>query len=225
MNYIMFFTLFIICSLVKIKYKNKRNLHMLQQNLYNENNRYLKWVFSNFKLFFDIDIFLVVIALIGFLITYDINSFSIIFILVMSAICILEGIILRNRIRNDQQKKPLVITARVKRLICTISILHIIVIASMYMNIDNYKVVWLSLLIYSLMIYLNSFVIWVANIINKPIEALITLKFKIQAVNKLKNINGLKVVGITGSYGITSSKNILSDKLNVKYNTFPTPKN
>ena len=75
------------------------------------------------------------------------------------------------------------------------------------------------------MIYLNSFVIWVANIINKPIEALITLKFKIQAVNKLKNINGLKVVGITGSYGKTSSKNILSDILNVKYNTFPTPKN
>ena len=37
---------------------------MLQQNLYNENNRYLKWVFSNFKLFFDIDIFLVVIALV-----------------------------------------------------------------------------------------------------------------------------------------------------------------
>ena len=26
---------------------SKRALHMLQQNLYNENNRYLKWVFKN----------------------------------------------------------------------------------------------------------------------------------------------------------------------------------
>ena len=176
MNYILFITIFIICSLVILKYKNKRNLHMLQQNLYNENNRYLKWVFNNFKLFFDIDIFLVFIALIGFLITYDINSFSIVFIIVMSIICILEGLILRNRIKNDQQKKPLVITARVKRLIFTISVLHIVVIAFMYINIGNYRIVWLLLFIYSLMVYLNTFVILIANIINKPVEALIILK-------------------------------------------------
>lgn len=33
--------LFIITILIIIK--SKKNLHMLQQNLYNENNRYLKW--------------------------------------------------------------------------------------------------------------------------------------------------------------------------------------
>ena len=27
--------------------KTRRSLHMLQQNLYNENNRYLKWVNKN----------------------------------------------------------------------------------------------------------------------------------------------------------------------------------
>ena len=30
-------------------YKSKRSLHMLQSNLYNENNRYLKWVIKNKK--------------------------------------------------------------------------------------------------------------------------------------------------------------------------------
>ena len=30
-----------------IAYKSKKSLHMLQQNLYNENNRYLKWIFKN----------------------------------------------------------------------------------------------------------------------------------------------------------------------------------
>ena len=29
--------------------KSKKNLHMLQQNLYNENNRYIKWVLNNSK--------------------------------------------------------------------------------------------------------------------------------------------------------------------------------
>ena len=35
-------------------YKTKRSLHMLQQNLYNENNRYLKWIKKNFKKAFSI---------------------------------------------------------------------------------------------------------------------------------------------------------------------------
>ena len=34
--------LLIVMSILVIL-KTKRNLHMLQQNLYNENNRYIKW--------------------------------------------------------------------------------------------------------------------------------------------------------------------------------------
>ena len=30
---------------------SKKSLHMLQQNLYNENNRYLKWIVKNKDLF------------------------------------------------------------------------------------------------------------------------------------------------------------------------------
>ena len=26
-----------------------KSYHMLQQNLYNENNRYIKWIFKNYK--------------------------------------------------------------------------------------------------------------------------------------------------------------------------------
>ena len=32
--------------------KNKKSLHMLQQNLYNENNRYMKWIKRNLKTVF-----------------------------------------------------------------------------------------------------------------------------------------------------------------------------
>ena len=41
--------LVIIGFLLVIIPKSKNSLHMLQQNLYNENNRYLKWVFQNSK--------------------------------------------------------------------------------------------------------------------------------------------------------------------------------
>jgi UDP-N-acetylmuramoyl-tripeptide--D-alanyl-D-alanine ligase len=49
--------------------------------------------------------------------------------------------------------------------------------------------------------------------------------FKKKAIKKLNSMSNMKVIGITGSYGKTSSKNILNDILNVKYNSFPTPKN
>ena len=46
-------------------FKTKRSLHMLQQNLYNENNRYVKLVFKNYKQFMDWDIILILIAFAG----------------------------------------------------------------------------------------------------------------------------------------------------------------
>ena len=41
-----FVYLLILIYVIKI---SSRSLHMLQQNLYNENNRYLKWVVKNLK--------------------------------------------------------------------------------------------------------------------------------------------------------------------------------
>ena len=41
--------IFIISFVFVNRYKTKRYLHMLQQNLYNENNRYLKWIKKNIE--------------------------------------------------------------------------------------------------------------------------------------------------------------------------------
>ena len=43
----LFYLAFIFLFLIAVIKKTTRALHMLQQNLYNENNRYLKWVFKN----------------------------------------------------------------------------------------------------------------------------------------------------------------------------------
>ena len=48
----------IFCTMFKFK----KSLHMLQQNLYNENNRYIKWMIKNNKIFFDLDLSILLIS-------------------------------------------------------------------------------------------------------------------------------------------------------------------
>lgn len=206
-------------------YKAKVSLHMLQQNLYNENNRYLKWVMKNEKQFLELDLFIVLIALIGIIVVYDIELLSVILLSIISLILIFTTIKYYNKIKNGQNKKKLVVTARIKRLIVTISTLYLIPVIILLLNYSDMRKSWLMILILSLMTYLNCFVAFIALLINTPIERMVYLYYKNKATQKLKTMNNLKIIGITGSYGKTSSKNIISDILNVKYNALPTPKN
>ena len=41
--------LFLIVYIIYLIYASTETMHMLQQNLYNENNRYLKWIKRNYK--------------------------------------------------------------------------------------------------------------------------------------------------------------------------------
>ena len=206
-------------------YRGHRTLHMLQQNLYNENNRYLKWVFKNINDFLSLDILVIGISLVGIFVIYDLQIVSIICMLVISVILFIVGYTSHNTIIKDQNKKKLVITKRIKRLIFTSSILYLIPIVFLGLNTDNLYFAWIIMLIESILLYLNRFVIFIAMIINTPVEKLIYLHYRSMAQGKLKKMSNLKVIGITGSYGKTSSKNILADILNVNYNAFPTPRN
>ncbi len=205
-------------------YKTRRSLHMLQQNLYNENNRYIKWVLQNYSDFFDLDIIFVCLCLIGYFVVYDLGVASNVLMLVLSAINVVIGLKIKSRIAHDQNKKPLVYTQRVKRLVFTTIVLYALVLVPFIFFGDN-KVEWLLLLIGSAMLWINYFVVFIANIINYPYERCVYYHYKHLAQSKLKSMSNLKIIGITGSYGKTSSKNILGDILNVKYNALPTPKN
>ena len=222
---IIFYSILILSFVFVIYYKSKRSLHMLQQNLYNENNRYLKWVFKNRKQFLDLDIFLVLISLIGVFVVYDLEMISYMAMGIMVFISFFFTYTLSKRMKLDQNKKPLVITKRVKRLIFTSSILYFIPIILFVSNLYNIEFNWKVLFIITLMIYLNSFIVFIANIINHPYERCVYHYYKNKAQSKLRSMNNLKIIGITGSYGKTSSKNVLGDILNIKYNALPTPKN
>lgn len=194
--------------------KTKNSFHMLQQNFYNDDNRYLKWILTNItKVAFESDIlFVTIICTIFFKTTITLSLFI-----------ILYGIIYLNyKKKKVIAKKPLVITSRIKRLSFTMFIIYFIMIIPIIINFDYDNLIY-EYLVLGLATYLNVFVVMVANIINKPIEKCVYLYYKNKAIRKLKRMN-IPVVGITGSYGKTSSKNIINDILNVKFNSFATPK-
>ena len=106
-------------------FKMKRSLHMLQQNLYNENNRYLRWVKKNIKeVFLNLDMFgiLFTFCLEWSIATY-LSYYFLAILVILYIVCIYN---IKKNERLDQNKKPLVITSRVKRLIVTTVILYLI---------------------------------------------------------------------------------------------------
>ena len=198
--------------------KEKKSLHMLQQNLYNENNRYMKWVTKNKKdTLFNLDLINIALLLISLVVNQKTFSYIIGFI-VLFIYALLAVTIYVDR-KKEQTKKPLVVTARIKRLILTITILFVLTLL-LIIFVDQ-RFFLLTVLFISFNYYLTN----IANIINKPIEKCVYNYYKRKAKNKLKDMPNLKIIGITGSYGKTSCKNILSDILNIKYNAMPTPKN
>jgi len=214
-----YFLLSIIPILFYLCLKTKKTLHILQQNRYNDNNWYLKWISDNpKKVFKNIDIIYLIIFPLGFVLDTK-------YLMIVSGILGIVFIIfnIKNN-KKEQVKKPLVVTKRVKRLIVTALLIHLIIIGL----ILCVYVPFLSngyYLIIGLLVYFNYFIIYLVNCINKPIEKAYYNYYKKQAKRKLAEMKHMKVIGITGSYGKTSSKNILNDILNIKYNAFPTPKN
>ena len=197
-----------------IFYKSKKYMHMLQQNWYNDGNRYLKWIKDNFnKVFINIEIL--------FVILYFFKGYAI--FIVFNVLYIISYVLFNNTLTKEQSKKPLVITPRIKRLYTTMTILYLIPCILIYMNFDIYDLD-VAILSLGLLCYFNPLMILLANIINKPIEKIIFEHFKIKAKKKLKNMKNLKKIAITGSYGKTTTKNILNDILSVKYNSFATEK-
>ena len=100
--------------------KTKKSFHMLQQNWYNDGNRYIKWINKNIKkIFLNTELLFVLF----FVIKYINNILGM--ILVVTFYVILSLKILRNS-KLEQTKKPLVFTKRVNRLLITTLILYLI---------------------------------------------------------------------------------------------------
>ena len=198
-----------ICAGFWIGYRVKGGLHMLQQNSY-FSGHYLNWVWGNldknYKLaellpvivFAVLDRFLPLVAAAG--------------------ITALIYILLFMTRPKEKAKKPLVVTARVKRLIVTVSILEIGE-AALFWRLSQESVA-IVLLLLNLLV---PFSVALANLINRPVEKGIGRWYYSDAKKVIASMPNLTVVGITGSYGKTSAKFILTRILSEKYHVLMTP--
>lgn len=196
-------------------YRTKRALHMLQQNLYDDDFRYIKWINKNFsKIMLGIELSQVLLIFIILFVKKSI-IIQILFFLIYILLDMKSYVFKKTEVI----KKHLVVTARIKRLIFTILLIYI----GVFLLVRKYSINYY--LTFAILGYMQYFIVLLASKINIPVEKCVYIKFKRMAMKKLKEMNNLKVVGITGSYGKTSSKNILNEILNSKYNSLATPKN
>ena len=201
-NYILLNT-FIIFSYIYLLYKSKHAYHMLQLESY-KNERYIKWVKNN-KTIKIKELILIIPNIILF--------FNFRLGLIINIIWLLVLILFRNKYT---EKKPLVVTARIKRMY--VAEILILILIGVLANLYN-----ITVIISNILIIFSYVFILLINIINSPIEKSIQLKYYNKAKRKLKSNQNLKVIGITGSYGKTSTKYIVGTILSQKYNTLITP--
>ena len=216
-NFLLFAILIYGCFI-----KFKKYIYYFQQNLYNENNRYLKWCKQNLKNIFSIDDLIVFIITILNIFS---NNWITTILKIIAIILIYMDIYITNYYFSDQQKKlkkKFTLTQRIKRLCFTAIIITLILIALFIIN--NNLQSYLILLEYLLFTF-NFFAIYLIGLINLPIEKIIYYLYWYKARNKLNKMKNLQIIGITGSYGKTSSKNIINEILNSKFLCRPSPKN
>lgn len=192
--------------------KNRHGLHILQLESY-YNDRYLGWIKKNLdKVFNWKHLVLLILPIVVLLINFEANK---VLALGLEIIALLVLIIVT---KKRKEKKPFVVTARVKRMYVT----YLVLIALLFV-VANMIDLRVAMGIMSVLGILSYIFVYIVNLINKPVEGSIRKGFCIKAKKKLKGIPGLEVVGITGSYGKTSTKYAVSTILSQKYNTLMTP--
>ena len=115
-------------------------------------------------------------------------------------------------------KKPLVYTARVKRLLTTFALVSAAV-AALGILLGGTG----EFLLLGIAAALAPFTLLLANILNAPMEKAVRNYYIRDAKKLLASHKRLRIIGITGSFGKTSVKYYLTALLGVRYNVLMTP--
>ena len=181
------------------------NIHMFQLNSYKPKT-HTKWIFNNLRRNWS--------HLLALVIAFVVLLNTIVGLVLIN----IAFIIFLSKNNNVQAKKPLVYTARVKRLLACIFVLVVVSSVAMFRMPVSYGYFFICIF-YALI----PFIVLLANYINMPIEASIRKYYINDAKKILKSCPDLIIIGITGSYGKTSVKYYLTTLLKAKYNVLMTP--
>lgn len=196
-------------------WKIKRHLHIMQLNSY-FNSRYAVWLHRKWKQAFNYQDLLPFGALLG-------AFFQMPFIMLLLFITIYLRLFLL-RIKTAE-KKPLIFTARAKRLF-SLSLAALLIFYSglfllWWQHGDHMlPIVLICLITYS---FLIPIVLMLINLMLMPIEFIIQKWYLRDAARIMQSTPYLEVIGITGSFGKTTTKYALAEILKQKSNVLMTP--
>ncbi len=186
------------------------NMHMFQLNGY-KNGEHLHWMKKNLRLQW-ILIFAMVLGLLRL-------AFPCLALDILGYLTLYVIFLVYRALKRMNNKKKLVYTARVKRMIATILLVTGAVLGLSVALLDVSRWNGVIFLLVGLQLCMNL----LANVINHPIEAGINRHYVNDAKRKLHSVPNLQVIGVTGSYGKTSVKFYLKTLLQEKYDVLMTP--
>ena len=191
-------------------------LHILQLDGY-KTGRYLKWIRQHLKNCFEVKEILVIgglLVLTAFYPQYHDTWF-------FPVLCVAWGgvqVYLSTQRKKVEVKKPLVYTARAKR-VFGLSTCLLVGLATTLVLIAKTSPWRIAIFLFSEISVIN---LTIANLFIYPLERTINGAYLFSARKRIRTLQP-RVIGITGSYGKTSTKYILHQILSQKYNTLMTP--
>ena len=215
-----------------------REFHMLQLNGY-KTPEHSRWMRKNARRY----ILPAVLFVVQFALLFLHGGAAVALIIVLSLFNIIIGLLNKP---GKKFKKPLVYTARMKRMMVTFCILvavyYVIAVlkgettvyicriwneAHTEFTYDSMEKRWfingLPYILAGSALYVTPLLVPLSNLINKPVEKAVKNWYINDAKRILSECPTLHKVGITGSYGKTSMKFYLDELLNSQYNTLKTP--
>ncbi len=189
-------------------------LHILQLDGY-KTGRYLKWIRQHPTNCFEVKEILVIG---GFLILTVLPQFPDRWFSPLCAGLIIFQISLIIRRKKVKAKKPLVYTARAKR-VFGLAICLLAATATALALVAKTNPSRIAIFLFSEITVIN---LTVVNLLIYPLERTINEAYLLSARRRIKTLQP-RVIGITGSYGKTSTKYILHQILSRKFNTLMTP--
>ena len=212
----MFFYFATLTCVVRAVVRTAGGLHILQLDGY-KTHRYLKWIPQHLRNCFEIREILIVAGLLILTAVYPQYHDTWLF----PILCFAWGgcqVYMLTRRKKVEAKKPLVYTARAKR-VFGLAICLLVGLAGAIVLIANQSPWRVALFLFSEVSVVN---LTIANLLIYPLERTINEAYLLSARKRIKAFSP-KVIGITGSYGKTSTKYILHRILSEKFNALMTP--
>ena len=191
----------------------RQQVHMLQLNSY-RNERYIEWLKKQTRREASYLMFGLIII-----------NFTIGKVMPLTVFYLFHAmlfLVLRLINKHEAEKKPLVFTWRIRRLLFSLGLLCSLIIVLLCILLK--ATFWMDIpLILGIINLLLPGLVLLTNKVNGPWEKQIAKGYTAEAKQLLASRPTLKVIGVTGSYGKTSTKYVLNQLLAVKYQVLMTP--